>query len=244
MDPEFEPRMMDTEAFHPKWENTTSWLQNCGQDLTQQKWSKPEAVFTKTPINYSFRRPFNVPQFCSVSSAPLPAERGRGHIGVLGPRLENSLSHAGHWLGCGVHFHGVAGSHALVVRRDAFLLIRLVDQTWQRAAQGRLGRLPQLGHRQACRLAADVGIYAAGARPVPSPVPAGGLTGPGQTPVLQVRPRAESQVPVVLILSPIHARLPAGRPADERRRLRDLAQRGRPAGDSSPTGCDHGQASG
>ena len=179
-----------------------------------------------------------------MPSTPLPAERGRGHIGVLGPWLERSLSRTGHRLGCWVHFHRVTGSHTLVVRRDAFLLIRLVDQTRQRTAQGRFGRLPQLGHRQACGLAADVGIYAAGARPVPSPVPAGGLTGPGQTPVLQVRPGAESQIPIVLILSPIHARLPAGRPTDERRRLWDLAQRGRPAGDGSTTGCDHGQTSG
>lgn len=57
----------------------------------------------------------------------LPAQRGRGHIGVLDSLLVGTLSSASSRLGCRVHFNRITWSHAFVVRRNPFLFISLID---------------------------------------------------------------------------------------------------------------------
>lgn len=144
---------------------------------------------------------------------PLPSKCGRGNIWIFGPWLSEPLSPTGTGRG-GAGFGGTWQGNALWIWHCYFLLlfVCLVDSDWTRAPWADLSRFSQFGGGGPSWLAADIGINAAGARPVatsPRDSAGAGLRRAGQTTVLEGGLRAHVQDNIILILGPVQAGFPS-----------------------------------
>ena len=182
----------------------------------------------------------------STIHAPLPSKSWWGNVRVFGPWLPEPLCPAG-TSRCGAGFGGTWQRNALWIwdRNLLFLLVCLVDRDGTRAPWADLGGFSQFRGGGTSRLAAHIGIDAAGAGPVAAS--AGNAAGAGfgragQAAVLQGGFGADVQPSIVLILWPIQAGLPpcVWLPTNGSR-FGDFAQRGWATGYGGSTASDHGR---